>query len=107
MAREHKGASCHGSRRTVGSSLPSPPHTPEGALGWPQVWEWQGATAGPGTLNGGGLWGHTQGHLQGKRTHFSLKRAFSPDRRVGLLRTILKQGSQETYRKCKNPLEAR
>lgn len=36
MAREHKGASCHGSGRDGGAaSLPH--HTPpEGALGWPQ-----------------------------------------------------------------------
>lgn len=37
----------------------------------------------------------------GKRTH-SPQKGLSPDRRVGLLRTILKQGSQETQ-KCKNP----
>ena len=99
-----------------------PHHTPsEGALGWPQG---EGVTArhsrprdpersgsgghtqdtvgkaGPETPDGGGSGGHTQ-DTAGKRTH-SPQKGLSSDRWVGLLKTILKQGSQETQ-KYKNP----
>ena len=56
--------------------------------------------AGPETPDGGGSGGHTQ-DTAGKRTH-SPQKGLSSDRWVGLLKTILKQGSQETQ-KYKNP----
>ena len=79
------------------------PHAGHGGESRPRDPRWRGSgghtqdtvgKAGPGTLNGGGSGDHTQ-DTAGKRTH-SPQKGLSPDRRVGFLKTILKQGSQET-----------
>lgn len=74
-----------------------PPREPQAG---PRAWGVTGRHSRPGTLNGGAQ-GATRRTLQGNRLILPQK-GLSPDGRAGLLKTILKQGSQETQ-KYKKP----